>query len=85
MAILLNEFDIDELKVMQKLVNNEIESLYDMRQKFGHQSHNMKDYYDRKINSLTIMKVKLDDYINDNEHHDRIQKMINKNFGKSRK
>jgi hypothetical protein len=80
MAIYLNEFSVDELKIMQDLVNKELEHTYEMRKKFGH--NNMNDYYTSRINRLTITKVKIDDYLVNNERHDRVQEMIDKKFGK---
>jgi hypothetical protein len=80
MALYLNEFSINELKIMQNLVNKDLEHTYEMRKKFGHK--NMYEYYTKSINELTVIKVKLDDYITNNERHDRVQEMIDKKFGK---
>ena len=81
MAIYLNEFSVDELKTMQELVNDKIEETYENRKKFGH--NHLHRHYTKKIDSLTVMKVKLDDYLVNNEQHDRIQELINKKFGKT--
>lgn len=80
MTIYLNEFKVGELKIIQSLVNHELEKTYEMRKKFGHK--NMNNFYTKKIDSLTVMKVKLDDYLANNERHDRIQELIDKKFGK---
>ena len=80
MAIHFGEFSVDELKTIQEMVNRDLEHTYEMRKKFGHK--NMYDFYTKKINSLTVMKVKIDDYLANNEQHDRIQELIDKKFGK---